>query len=66
MSKDKTKYTNWTDLEWRKLEKTVWKLQRANISSQAKGKRQAGKTASETFGQQLCRKITCSEKSNSR
>ena len=37
MSKDKTKYTNWTDLEWRKLEKTVWKLQKRIFRAKQKG-----------------------------
>ena len=50
MSKAKAKYTNWSEINWRKLEKKLWKLQRANFSSQERGKRQAGQTASETFG----------------
>jgi RNA-directed DNA polymerase len=37
MSKDKTKYTNWSEINWRKLEKKLWKLQKRIFRAKREG-----------------------------
>lgn len=37
MSKGKTKYTNWSEINWRKLEKKLWKLQKRIFRAKREG-----------------------------